>query len=174
MAEAGLSERLLEQHLDGVYRYAFRLTQDADAAADLTQETMLRAWRRRASLRDAAAAKVWLLRIADNAWNDTLRRKLRLRRHEENTEQETADPRPSPTGGVEHQETLNRALAALDALPDRQRRVMHLAVCESLPQAEVAEVLGITTQAVKASLAAGRKRLREQLEDIDQQLQAKR
>ena len=47
---------------------------------------------------------------------------------------------------------------------------MHLAVCESMPHAEVAEVLGITPQAVKSNLAAARKKLRERLGDIDAEL----
>ena len=45
MAESGFTETLLQEHLDTVYRYALRLAGSPDAAADLTQETMLRAWR---------------------------------------------------------------------------------------------------------------------------------
>ena len=47
----------LEEHVGTVYRYALRLTGRIDAAEDLTQETMLRAWRRREQLRDELRAR---------------------------------------------------------------------------------------------------------------------
>ncbi|HEX4412437.1 MAG TPA: sigma factor, partial [Lacipirellulaceae bacterium] len=42
----------IEEHVGTVYRYALRLTRHADTAEDLTQETMLRGWRNKESLRD--------------------------------------------------------------------------------------------------------------------------
>ena len=57
---------LLAAHADAVYRYALRLTREPQAAQDLSQETLLRGWRARKSLREPAAARVWLLRIATN------------------------------------------------------------------------------------------------------------
>ena len=68
-----MSDRL-EAWVPRVYRFALRLCNDPDAAADLTQETFLRAWRRRDRLRDERAARVWLFRIAANLWRDQLRR----------------------------------------------------------------------------------------------------
>ena len=63
-----------EEHLEVVYRYALRLTRDNQLAHELTQETMLRGWRKQTALRESAAARVWLLRIATNIWTDWQRR----------------------------------------------------------------------------------------------------
>src|SRR5205823_15077281 len=64
----------LEAWVPRVYRFALRLSNDPDAADDLTQETFLRAWRQRDRLRDQRAARVWLFRITANLWRDHLRR----------------------------------------------------------------------------------------------------
>ena len=61
---------------------------------------------------------------------------------------------------------LERALTAMDELPPRQREVLHLHACEQLELAEIAEVLAISSDAVKASLSMARKRMRSRLSDL--------
>jgi RNA polymerase sigma-70 factor (ECF subfamily) len=155
---------LLEQHVTPVFRFALRLTGDGEAAEDLTQETMMRAWRNRARLREPQAARVWLFRIAVNAWRDQLRR--RKSRPVVHLDAEPASPGASfdPARDLHRREDVDAALAALDALPARQRDVLYLHACEGLSNAHIAEVLGINTGAVKASLSVARQRIRALLE----------
>jgi RNA polymerase sigma-70 factor (ECF subfamily) len=156
---------LLDEWVPRVYRFALRLCRDRHAAEDLTQETFLRAWRHRAGLRDVRAARVWLFRIAANLWRDQARRgRLPVARAGplDDTEPGRSEP---PERLAEGREELARALAALDALPPRQREVLYLSACEGLAAAEVAAVLGISPEAAKASLSLARRRLREQLPD---------
>ncbi len=146
-----------------VYRFALRLTGDVHAAEDLTQETLLRAWSRRLQLRDPRAARVWLLRIAANLWRDQARRaRLPAARPEPLGEDVPSSCRP-PGSDVADREELGRALAALDALPPRQREVLYLSACDGLTRAEIAEVLGVSPDAVKANLCLARQRLRRQM-----------
>ena len=154
---------LLDEHLDTVYRYALRLTRNADQASDLTQETMLRAWSKRSTLREAEKAKVWLLRIANNLWTDQLRRNIRRPRL---LVLPPTSREPTVAKKMIQQENVAQALAALDQLPDRQRQVMHLITIEQLSQPATAEILGISVAAVKASLSMARKQMREQLQDL--------
>ena len=155
---------LLAVHADAVYRYALRLTRDASQAEDLLQETMLRGWKQRGKLREPAAARVWLLRIATNLHRDG----LRAARPEGPLVAEATSP--SCGGGVEgrleQRECVALALAALDELPARQRQVMHLVTIEQLSQEIAAAVLEISVEAVKASLSLGRKAMRERLKDV--------
>jgi len=153
----------LEDHLGTVYRYALRLAGRTDVAEDLTQETMLRAWRSWPSLRDERTARVWLLRIATNVWTDHLRRskKRPLLLVEEPTCR-----RPTPAVLSDGQENVARALAAIDELAPRQRRVLYLITCEQLTQDEVADVLGIDKAVVKSNLSLARKAMRERLRDL--------
>ena len=158
--------RLLEQHVPGVYRFSLRLTRGrAHEAEDLTQETMLRAWRHREKLRDPATARIWLLRITVNLWRDQLRRG-RVRRAWEATApaSPSAGPAAPPDRPAQHREELDRALRTLDTLPPRQREVLYLNVCEELTLVQISEVLGIKPGAVKASLSLARQRMRADLD----------
>jgi RNA polymerase sigma-70 factor, ECF subfamily len=154
---------LVAAHADAVYRYAWRLARDPQRAADLAQETLLRGWRARHKLREPAAARVWLLRIATNLFRDG----IRIGRP---TVAFPAAEAASPTAGVgrrlEQRECVERALAALDELPPRQRQVMHLVTIEQLTHDDAAGVLGISADALKASLSVARRQMREKLKDI--------
>src|ERR1700748_2303149 len=55
--------RLLQSLRPDLLRFAFWLARDRTVAEDVVQETMLRAWRARGELRNAAAARPWLLTI---------------------------------------------------------------------------------------------------------------
>ncbi len=156
----------LETFVPHVYRFALRLTGDAHEAEDLAQEVMLRAWRRIRQLRDPRAARVWLLRITANRWKDELRRRRRDPSPRPLEEHQAEDVTASPSLHVVHKEQLQKALRALDALPERQREVLYLHVCEGLALEEIATVLDIGYGAAKASLSVGRKRLRSQLGDL--------
>jgi RNA polymerase sigma-70 factor (ECF subfamily) len=152
----------LEEHVGSVYRYALRLTRRTESAEDLAQETMLRGWRQREKLLDPRAARVWLLRITTNLWNDEQRRaKFRTQLLTE----EPPCPRASP-GANDDRENVRLALAAMDELPPRQRQVLYLATCEQMTNPEVAEVLEISEASVKASLSLARKEIRRRLKDV--------
>ena len=153
---------LLAAHADAVYRYALRLTREPQAAQDLAQETLLRGWRARKSLREPAAARVWLLRIATNLHRD----QCRAARHVQKLTEEPIDLRAVAPEALEHRESVERALAALDALPTRQRQAIHLITIEQLSHQEAAAVLGVTADALKASLSLARRQMRETLRDI--------
>jgi RNA polymerase sigma-70 factor (ECF subfamily) len=157
---------LLEAWVPRVYRFALRLSNDPHAAEDLTQETFLRAWRQRERLRDPRAASVWLFRITANLWRDQLRRgRSPVARAGPLEGSEPASAQP-PERLVAGQEELGRALGAMAALPPRQREVLHLSACEGLTPTEVADVLGISADAAKASLSLARKKMRELLQDL--------
>jgi RNA polymerase sigma-70 factor, ECF subfamily len=154
---------LLEEWVPRVYRFALRLTCDPGAAEDLTQETFLRAWRQRDRLREPRAARVWLFRITANLWRDQLRRgRSPVARAEPLEDTQTSKLRP-PELLVCEREELARALQALSQLPPRQREVLYLIACEEMTAADVADVLDITTESVKANLSLARKKMRELL-----------
>jgi RNA polymerase sigma-70 factor (ECF subfamily) len=163
-------DELLAGHADAVYRYALRLTRDADRAQDLMQETLLRGWQARGKLRAAAAARVWLLRIATNLHRD----QCRAAEPTEPIVAEPADREPPLAGKLDRRECVERALAALDELPPRQRQVMHLITIEQLSQDAAAEVLGISADAVKSNLSQARRQMRERLKDVYDELRGVR
>lgn len=155
-------DELLAAHADVLYRYALRMARDHQQAEDLTQETLLRGWRQRAKLREPAAARVWLLRIATNLHRDGLR-----------VAKPTTTLAFEPTCGslgaerrLEQRETVNAVVSALDELPARQRQVIHLVTIEQLSHDDAAAVLEISVDALKASLSLARRTMRERLKPI--------
>ena len=155
---------LVASHAEAVYRYALRLTRSTQQAEDLTQETLLRGWKHRRRLREADAARAWLLRIATNLHRDG----VRARRVVAPFVAEATSPkgRVGVEGRFEQRECVARALAALDELPMRQRQVLHLVTIEQLSNEGAATVLGISMEALKASLSLGRRAMREKLRDV--------
>jgi RNA polymerase sigma-70 factor, ECF subfamily len=153
----------LAEHVPHVYRLALRLTGDRHRAEDLTQETFLRAWKRRQQLADIRATRVWLFRIAANLWKDELRR-MRLPSGKMSALPDDAKSgEPAPDRAAETKEGLAHALEMLDDLPVRQRTVLYLTAVEELSLNEVGEILGIDKNAAKVNLSLARKRMREHL-----------
>lgn len=60
-------------HLDRLYGFCVRVTNDPSDAEDLVQETLLRAMRAYDGLREPSRANGWLFAIATNAWRDVSR-----------------------------------------------------------------------------------------------------
>lgn len=155
-------DELLAAHADVLHRYALRMVRDRQQAEDLTQETLLRGWRQRAKLREPAAARVWLLRIATNIHRDG----LRVARPTATLTFEPTCGSAGVEGRLEQRETVDAVVAALDELPARQRQVIHLVTIEQLSHDEAAAVLEITVDALKASLSLARRTMRKRLKTI--------
>lgn len=142
---------LLERELAPVYRFALRLSGDRHVAEDLTQDTMLRAWKARRRLPKEGEVRPWMLRITRNLWIDETRRREVRARHRENLGE-----------SVQQQSERTRdVLALLDRLPPRQKEVLYLAACEGLTPTQIGRVLGITPDAAKASASVARAKIRE-------------
>ena len=73
VAVDGFGERV-EEHRRELHVHCYRMLGSFDEAEDLVQETFLRAWRRRDTLRSEAGLRAWLYRIATNACLDHLGR----------------------------------------------------------------------------------------------------
>jgi RNA polymerase sigma-70 factor (ECF subfamily) len=146
--------------LDGEVRsrvrnFAFRLTGDAHLAEDVAQETLVRALRE-GTPRDLP----WLLRVALNLVRDDARRAA-VRRATASPVDRVADPRtPEPYQVLAAEEERLRVWRALGRLPERERTAMLLRFGEGLPCADVAEVLGMTGNAVSCLLHRGKERMR--------------
>lgn len=151
---------LLSEYVPRVYRFALRLTRDPHTAEEIAQETFLRAWRNRTRLQHPGARRVWLFRIAANVWRDLARRKTQPA---ESVVSLTEDPDGggrTPDQAAADQEQVLRVIKDMDSLPPRQRQVLYLSAIEELDHAQIAQVLGISSDAVKASLSLARKTMR--------------
>jgi RNA polymerase sigma-70 factor, ECF subfamily len=147
-----------------IERFALRLTGEKDAAADLVQEACLRAWQHRRGLREGGAVRGWLLTITANLWRDRQRRRSVSGRCL--AANEFPDASPAPSLRLITEENVRRALVAMEKLPPAQRDALYLAAVEGLRRSEIAEILGTSVGAVKVNLSIARRKMREQLRDI--------
>ncbi|PWK59610.1 sigma-70 family RNA polymerase sigma factor [Roseicyclus mahoneyensis] len=144
-------------HLEALRRYARVLTRNGSEADDLVQGALLRALEKRASFRDGADLRVWLMSILHNHHID------RLRSTSAATARETAwadlAPGFAPPAG-EHAVRLEQLRAAVLTLPEDQREALHLVAIEGLSVAEAADVLSVPPGTVMSRVGRARAALR--------------
>lgn len=173
-SKRGFNEEAL-RHLDAVYRFALRLSGNPDHAADLVQETFLRAYRSWDQYTRGTRAKSWLFTICRNVF---LRGQERSQRHgelvEKHSERDDTLPDPvnpiwatadsvDPEGAFFDSIVDEEILEAIDALPEEYREVVRLSDLEGLAYQEVADLLDVPVGTVKSRLFRGRRRLQSAL-----------
>ncbi len=124
---------------------------DLATAEDLRQETLLKAYRARAGLRDHRRFEAWLFRIANRTMIDLYRQR---RPHDKSPGNLLVE-----TGAKKDEATPVMACAVrcyLETLPKVYREAVQLADYEGLPHAEVARRLGLTLAAAKSRVRRGK------------------
>jgi RNA polymerase sigma-70 factor (ECF subfamily) len=161
-AEAGA---LFSSYHDRIYRYVLSVIHDPSEAEDLTQETFLRAYAYRNSLRNPNAARGWLYRIATRVCLDALRQRVEHVSLDGEEGGSTVDSAPSPHPSAleiaEREETGVCVQRCLDFLSDSYRAVILLHEGHSLTATEIAHLLGESVGTVKIRLHRARRKLQE-------------
>jgi RNA polymerase sigma-70 factor, ECF subfamily len=157
------SEELVRATYRRVYSLAVRLVGDRHDAEDVAQEAYLRMFRGLNGFREEARFETWMYRIVANAAMSMLKRRGRFG---EILDEEDLDvPLPDMAADrAAHRDELERALASLST---GQRTVLWLKDVYGLSCREIGDELGIEEGAVKVRLHRARKRLRERLEEVD-------
>jgi RNA polymerase sigma-70 factor (ECF subfamily) len=133
---------------------AYRYASNPSEAEDIAQDALLRAWRRRSTLREIDRRNQWLATIVRN---EAFRQHARVR--------------PDPTAAIETYEAVEDAQvvatveradlhAALERLSDRDRQLLELRYTEDLTQQAIAHRLGIPEGTVKVRLHRARIKLK--------------
>lgn len=168
--DAPALEALLERHQPRIYRFSMKMCRRPEDAQDVLQDTLLAMVRSLRDFRGAASVSTWLYTIARSFCIKKRRRSKFAPQAELSLEGEAAAPAaaiPDPSrlpdaaaAGREIEALLQCAIASLDS---RQREVLVLRDVEGLSAAEVAEVVGLSVEAVKSRLHRVRAALRERL-----------
>lgn len=162
--------QLVLAYQDSAYNLAFRMLNDPDAAADVTQSAFIAAYRSLKTYR-GGSFRAWVLRMVTNACYDELRRRKRrptvalepLNRDEEEIESPAwlMDDHLSPEEMVQLREVENAITHCLQDLPEDFRAVVIMVDVEGYDYAEVAQALGKPLGTIKSRLARARLRLRD-------------
>ena len=160
---------LVERYHARLVAVLHHLVGHPDEADDLAQEVFLRVYRTRARYTPRAKFATWLFTIANNLALNTLRD--RKRRPVVPLDPASSGPWPTaalvadradpPAHRMQQAELADVVRRALDQLNDRQRMAIVLNKFVDMNYAEIAEVMGLSTKAVKSLLSRARARLRE-------------
>lgn len=143
-------------HIPRLRRYARALTGNRDAADDLVQDTLERAWSRFHLWRHGSDLRAWLFTIMHNLFINHTRTRNRESDFALEEEAFAVPVSPAHDALVE----LKQLDAALRQLPNEQREVVLLVGLEQMSYESVARVLGIPLGTVMSRLFRGRERLR--------------
>jgi RNA polymerase sigma-70 factor (ECF subfamily) len=159
-------------HMDAMYNFALKLTNDEDEAQDLVQDTCMKAYRFIHSFEPGTYAKAWLFRILKNNFINDYRKKSRgpAKVDFEWVEQSiTGDEESEPAFQADLQaETVNEMLgdeitAAIQALPVEFRMIIILCDLEEFSYEEMARILNIPIGTVRSRLHRARALLKDSL-----------
>lgn len=136
-------------------RFAHALCRNSADADDLTQATIERALRSRKQWNPGTRLDSWAYRIMRNLWIDSARARARKQKSEappEEGESVGADPREALHASID----LQKAMTAMQRLPEDQREVVALILVEGFGYRETAEVLDLPIGTVSSRLVRGR------------------
>lgn len=146
---------LIDLHYAAVHGYLLGLTEDLEVAADLTQQTFVKAWAALRTYRGEAALRTWLCRIALREYLQWLRA-----RHDGASLESCvgiADPRAARASEAAE------LRAILRHLPESEQEVFILHHLEGYRCEEIAAALGLSVSNVKFRLFRARKHLKRML-----------
>ncbi len=148
-------DELVAVYHQDMYRYAAWLSRDKAVAEDVVQESLLRAWKSLDALRDAAAAKHWLLTIVrrENA-------RYFERRRLETVDVDNLTPSQEALLADQPDHELDDVRAAIYRLEDDYREPLVLQVLMGYSTNEIAELMGLKQGAVLTRLHRARLKLR--------------
>jgi RNA polymerase sigma-70 factor (ECF subfamily) len=172
--EPGAFEELVLRYQHRLVSVMHHLIGHKEEAEDLAQEVFLRVYRARKKYHAKSKFSTWLFTIANNLALNSLRSRQRrpvvpLDARDSGplgprpAEQLVRDRADQPVQCMQQQELAALVRQAIDGLNERQRMAVILNKFEDMNYAEIAEVMGLTTKAVKSLLSRARTNLRQAL-----------
>src|SRR6185295_886310 len=176
--DAAAFETLVNERSGEIYGLLYRLTENAEEARDLTQETFLRAFQSIIHFRGESDLRTWIYRIAINQARNRWRW-WRRRRRDVTVSIDAVDTNGRPLGLITTLKSVNVPDPEEDAIAHERERALHKALSslrrvyreavvlrdiEGFAYEEIATTLEISVGTVKSRLARGRQELRRKLE----------
>ena len=164
-------EELFRRYHRPMVAYFVRRGFSVEESRDLAQETFLRVFKNMDSFRGESAVETWLFQIAGNLYKNTLRSRKTQKRDAQEVPLESTEvvvewksKEGSALRAVLTEERSQRLHAALKDLPPQMRQAVLLRV-RDLKYREIADVMHVSIETVKAHLYQARQHLRDRLSD---------
>ena len=151
---------LVNRYYRPVYRLVWRMTSGHADSEDIAQEAFIKLWREPQQVREAAALKGWLMRVASNAAIDRSRKRVHAAI---DAADEIADPAATAAAPLDRAQAARLVDARIAVLPERQRLALSLVYFEGLSNIEAAAAMDASVDAVESLLGRAKRSLRESL-----------
>lgn len=165
--DLGEFDRLYEDYSSPIFNYVLRMVGDRDRAADITQDTFIKAYRKLDSLTDEKSTRSWLYRIATNTAIDEMRRRRWVRlpqgADDDDREHDRPDTAPGPEAQVMAASLDDRVQRALLQLRPNHRQCLLLSDLEDMSAQQIGEIMGMSYGAVRTLLCRARGEMRRHL-----------
>jgi len=170
-------DELVNRYIDRIYSLCFRITKNKEITEDVVQEIFITLSQKLHTFRAESTFSTWLYRISTNAALMKLRKEKRhnnevisddVNYSENNNNNFTyiaKDSSKRPDVFLLRKESENEFNNALNKLPETYRLVIHLKDIDGFSYSQIANILEITTQAVKSRIHRARLELRNELSD---------
>ncbi len=161
--EERIYNQVVEACADRLYRFAYRLCRDADAAADLVQDSFLKLWEYEYEVKNPVA---FLYTVLCRAFTDAVRHgRLRERYAVEMAEAGLSEISRQGDRAMERMEWRDYLAEVMEALPAIQRTVLLLRDYEGYSYGEIGEMTGLHESQVKVYLFRARVKLKMMLQN---------
>jgi RNA polymerase sigma-70 factor (ECF subfamily) len=156
---------LVERYQAALFRHAVGMVGDPDAAADLVQDSLVKAYTRLHTCNDPSRFAAWVFRILRNRCRDWLKNR---RQHTVELQDDTLTTagQEDAAQAVERAQLGRVVEAALARLPEAQREAFLLKHVEGLSYEEMAERLETGVSALKMRVMRAREALQVLLRDV--------
>lgn len=168
-------EDLYQRYFRPVVAFFVRRGVPREESRDLAQETFLRVYKNMEGFRNESSVETWLFQIAGNIFKNALRSQGTQKRDAEEVPLETsagdlvvgpwADADEGPLGAMLAEERARLLREALEGLPPQMKQAVLLRVNGDLKYREIADLMRVSIETVKAHLYQARQQLRDKLAD---------
>lgn len=152
-------KKLYNATFDLLFKVAYRIVNDEEAAEDLVHDSFIKANEKQLIFPSLDDAKFWLIRVVKNASLNYAKRKVREAKAYHKALYEGRQEMESGEVDMLREETVKRTKEALDKLPPKLKEVLVLREYGEMNYKEIGKVLGITEGNVKVRVFRAREQL---------------
>ena len=145
---------------DRLYRVAYYILESESDAEDALQELYLKLWQMRDRLDEILTPEAYSIRLLKNICIDRIRTKSKIIFSDILPETEGDVPQDER---IDSAQRLQKVLAAIKSLPDRQRQVLTLRMIEGRPYEEIVKITGLNYLTLRVVLSRAKKQLKGKL-----------
>ena len=143
---------LVLRYQEKIYWVVRRMLPDHDEADDVVQEVFVKVYRSIGSFKGDSSFYTWLYRIAMNlSLNEIRRKKTRRTFSLDDTTMQHESTDPLPVEQLEKEEQTRLIKAAIERLPEKQKKVFILRYYEELPYEQISKILKTSVGGLKAN-----------------------